>query len=396
MTLVTLTDHDTIAGGLELIDQRPDFFLSEEVTARFPAAEGDGEGCAVHILVWNLTPGQHERIQALRPDIYALVDYLRTEGLAHGLAHPLESPNRKLDVATLEKLFLLFSTFETVNGRAAEELNGGLRTLLGGLDARALRKLSLAHSLPAARGVARPQSVVGGSDDHEHPGAAKCFTEVDGEGGVRELLAGVMAGKARAVGRGADVIELGMAFGATAYQFLDELAADGADPESPFSYIMDTLASRDRVRTNRGGGAEFLEQVRRVARDVAAPGAALDVRDLARGVVGADVAAAQIAVCDGIVGGALSAATDAAIDADFFGLFAAFRDAAGGVKGMLPFLFAAHHLGRHLYSGAGADRGYRRRRRLALPRILHRKHQQRPYAPRLQPGVRAFFRLVRP
>ena len=31
MSLVTLTDHDTIAGGLELID-RPDFFLSEEIT----------------------------------------------------------------------------------------------------------------------------------------------------------------------------------------------------------------------------------------------------------------------------------------------------------------------------------------------------------------------------
>src|SRR4029077_17924033 len=35
MSLVTLTDHDTIDAGLTLID-RPDFFLSEEVTAVFP------------------------------------------------------------------------------------------------------------------------------------------------------------------------------------------------------------------------------------------------------------------------------------------------------------------------------------------------------------------------
>ena len=50
MTLVTLTDHDTINGGLTLID-RPDFFLSEEITALFPE-----NGCVMHVLAWNITP----------------------------------------------------------------------------------------------------------------------------------------------------------------------------------------------------------------------------------------------------------------------------------------------------------------------------------------------------
>src|SRR3954447_10111488 len=89
MNLVTLTDHDTIAGGLQLID-RPDFFLSEEVTARFPET-----GCLAHVLVWDITPAEHEEIQAVRSDIYALVDYLRPRRIAHALAHPFESPNRK-------------------------------------------------------------------------------------------------------------------------------------------------------------------------------------------------------------------------------------------------------------------------------------------------------------
>jgi glycosyltransferase involved in cell wall biosynthesis len=354
MDLVTLTDHDTIVGGLELLD-RPDFFLSEEVTARFPEPGPDSpDGCAVHVLVWNLTPDDHERIQALREDIYALVDYLRARGLAHGLAHPLESPNRKLDAATLEKLFLLFATFETVNGRAAEELNVGMRTLVGGLDAHALRRLEVKHGLAAARGPERRAGTVGGSDDHEHPRAAACYTEANVTGGAHELLAAVMAGEARAVGRGADVIDLGVAFGSTAYRFLDERAPGGDQGESvgsggsPFSYIMDALAGRDAGRPTDAGRADFLEQVRRVVRDVAAPGALLDARALANGADAGELARAQIAVCDGLVAGALSAATDAAAGADFFGLMAALRDGAGGVKGMLPFLFAAHHLGRQV------------------------------------------------
>ena len=115
-------------------------------------------------------------------------------------------------------------------------------------------------------------ATVGGSDDHEHPRAATCFTEAPVVGGAPELLAAVMAGDARAVGRGADVIDLGVAFGSTAYRFLDESAAGGAGDGSPFSFIMDALAGRDGGRPTSAGRGEFLEQVRRVVRDVAAPG----------------------------------------------------------------------------------------------------------------------------
>ena len=157
-----------------------------------------------------------------------------------------------------------------------------------------------------------------------------------------------MAGDARAVGRGADVIDLGVAFGSTAYRFLDESAAGGAGDGSPFSFIMDALAGRDGGRPTSAGRGEFLEQVRRVVRDVAAPGNHLDARALSTGADAGELARAQIAVCDRLVANALDAATDAAVDADFFGVMAALRDGAGGVKGMLPFLFAANHLGRQV------------------------------------------------
>ena len=46
MTHVTLTDHDTIAGALQLVDY-PDFTIGEEVSAFFPT-----EALHVHVLVW--------------------------------------------------------------------------------------------------------------------------------------------------------------------------------------------------------------------------------------------------------------------------------------------------------------------------------------------------------
>ena len=46
MNLVTLSDHDTIDGALELAALGPDTFISEEVSARFPE-----DGCIVHTIV---------------------------------------------------------------------------------------------------------------------------------------------------------------------------------------------------------------------------------------------------------------------------------------------------------------------------------------------------------
>src|ERR1700741_2417709 len=65
MDFVTITDHDTIGGVLEIAD-RPDVFVSEELTARFR-----GEPQAVHVLCWGITPGDHEWLQRNSGDVEA-------------------------------------------------------------------------------------------------------------------------------------------------------------------------------------------------------------------------------------------------------------------------------------------------------------------------------------
>lgn len=54
MDFVTVTDHDTIDGVLELADL-PDVFISEELTAWFA-----GEPQAVHVLCYGIRPEDHE------------------------------------------------------------------------------------------------------------------------------------------------------------------------------------------------------------------------------------------------------------------------------------------------------------------------------------------------
>src|SRR6202021_2051564 len=58
MDFVTITDHDTIDGALEL-SHLPDTFISEELTAFFR-----GERQAVHVLCFGISPADHDWLQA--------------------------------------------------------------------------------------------------------------------------------------------------------------------------------------------------------------------------------------------------------------------------------------------------------------------------------------------
>ena len=93
MDFVTITDHDTIDGCLELAD-RPDCFVSEELTARFA-----GEPQAVHVLCYGITPGDHEWLQAHAGDVEACAAYLHEHEIACALAHPFFNVAAPLDPA---------------------------------------------------------------------------------------------------------------------------------------------------------------------------------------------------------------------------------------------------------------------------------------------------------
>ena len=82
MDFVTITDHDTIDGCLEVAD-RPDVFISEELTAWFR-----GEPQAVHVLCYRITPDDHTWLQRNARDREACAAYLQEHEITRALAHP--------------------------------------------------------------------------------------------------------------------------------------------------------------------------------------------------------------------------------------------------------------------------------------------------------------------
>src|SRR6478735_874662 len=71
MDFVTITDHDTIDGVLELAGD-PRVFISEELTAWFK-----GEPQAVHVLCYGIDEGDHEWLQAHADDVETCAAYLQ-------------------------------------------------------------------------------------------------------------------------------------------------------------------------------------------------------------------------------------------------------------------------------------------------------------------------------
>ena len=161
MDFVTLTDHDTIEGCLA-IAHHPDVFLSEEITTRFP-----DDPAEIHVLAWGITERQHDSIQEVRRDIFDLTRYLRSEQIAHGVAHPLKSHGSRLTTAQLARLLLLFRNLETVNGQIDPLYNDATKHLLTHLDPDRIQLLESKYPLPSDLApVDDPHRGFGGSNDH--------------------------------------------------------------------------------------------------------------------------------------------------------------------------------------------------------------------------------------
>ncbi len=212
MTRVTITDHNTINGCLE-ITELPDTFISEEVTAYFPV-----DGCKVHVLVYNIDLRHHQEIQKLRENIFDLVAYLQQERLTHALAHPLWSVNGRLTASHFEQLLLLFQNFE-LNGSRDRQLNDSLQIILAHLNPEVMDRLADQHQIAPAFLEPWRKRLTGGSDDHSSLNIARLHTEVAGVRTLDDFFDGVAYGKAKVIGRTSTPLTLSHNIYSIAYQF---------------------------------------------------------------------------------------------------------------------------------------------------------------------------------
>jgi len=176
MDFVTITDHDTIDGALQIAD-RPDAFVSEELTARFR-----GEPQAVHVLCYGIAPEDHEWLQANSHDVELCAMYLHDREIACALAHPYYSVGGVGGALTRRhrrRLAELFDVWETRNGSRAHELNR-----------------------PAATYIATRDGIgIGGSDDHAGVDVGRTWTEAPAAATPAEFLEHLRAGKVEAKGK---------------------------------------------------------------------------------------------------------------------------------------------------------------------------------------------------
>ena len=204
MDFVTITDHDTIDGVLEIAD-RPDVFVSEELTAHFR-----GEPQAVHVLCYGITPEDHEWLQANNGDVELCAMYLYDREIACALAHPYYAVGAPLTARHRRRLAELFEIWETRNGARAKELNR-----------------------PAAMYVATLDGTgIGGSDDHAGVDIGRTWTQAPAASTPEEFLAHMRMGKVSAKGKQGSAAKWAHAAIALAARSLGHDEHDG-DPSKP-------------------------------------------------------------------------------------------------------------------------------------------------------------------
>lgn len=171
MSLVTVTDHDSI-GSVDVLGKHHDFFLSEEVTCLMPT------GTKFHLAVYDINERQHFELQERRKDFWALLAYLREQGLLFAINHPFSSLTGRRSLYDYMLYRDHFPAAEILNGHMLEQANQ-----LGREFARESRMIGLA-----------------GSDAHAIVSVGSAWTEVPGARNKQEFFAGIRAGQARVGG----------------------------------------------------------------------------------------------------------------------------------------------------------------------------------------------------
>jgi hypothetical protein len=166
MDLVTLTDHDTIEGALE-ISGLPGTFVSEEVTVTLPG------GRTIHLGVFFIDEGQHERISALKCDAEALFAYLAEQRIPACLNH-------------------LFSAL--TGNRVTADFPRALSSGLSLIEARNGMMNPRINAFAMAAGREAGLSPVGGSDAHTLKSVATAFTIIPEARNREEFLEGLRRG----------------------------------------------------------------------------------------------------------------------------------------------------------------------------------------------------------
>ncbi len=248
---VTITDHNTITGALE-IAHLPNTFISSEITSHFPE-----NGCKIHLVTLHISETQFAEILRLRKNIHELTAYLRQERIVHFLAHPLYAQNDKLTVDIIEKCLLMFDVFEVKNGCRAQRFNHFTAQLISSLTPALMERLADKHPELPVGPTPWLKGVVGGSDDHGGLFIARAHT-CSHQGDTPESFAAAVAGRQTwADGEDGGPLTMAHSLYGIAHSFYRERFGERRRSSTPFvSALLDRFFN---VGTDKGS---FVEKIR--------------------------------------------------------------------------------------------------------------------------------------
>ncbi|MCU0610298.1 MAG: hypothetical protein MUE60_00740 [Candidatus Eisenbacteria bacterium] len=194
MDFFAVTDHDTIAGALDLADL-PDVIVGQEINALFP-----NDGTMIHVIALGLREDTHRAVQELRANVYELVSFLVMEKVFHCIAHPFFRMGR-LSLAHFEKLLLLFKAFETEDGGKQIQPPTLLDDVLDSLTPDTFADLANKHGFAPYGPCPWRKTKGGGSDEHAGIAIGTTFTVTPRAVDVTALLAHLAEGRSRAAGQ---------------------------------------------------------------------------------------------------------------------------------------------------------------------------------------------------
>jgi predicted metal-dependent phosphoesterase TrpH len=182
LDVVTITDHDSLDGCLELRDRYPDatdILMGEEIGCRIPDS-----GVRVHLGAFGLSERQHREVQPLRDNVVDVAAFLRAEGVGLVLHHPFHFLRRETSVRRyLELLLPLVHAVETRNATMDRSHNDLAADLVRAWNAAA----------------EEPLGQTGGSDAHVLAHLGSACTEAPGHT-AQDFLESLKGGACRAAG----------------------------------------------------------------------------------------------------------------------------------------------------------------------------------------------------
>ncbi|MGH9158752.1 MAG: PHP-associated domain-containing protein [Vicinamibacteraceae bacterium] len=238
MDVVTITDHDSIDGCLELLADRPDardIIIGEEISCWVPDTD-----LQVHLGAYGMTEAIHRSVQPLRDNVFDVAAHLRASGVFFALNHLLHFYKQQVPLEVYLRLLTEVPALEVRNGTMLAAHNAFVEWICEKGDCPLFRRRQVSKTR-----VVPFFAAVAGSDAHTLRRVGTTWTEAPGQT-ADEFLANVAAGCGRPGGaHGTALTIAGDAYGVIC-RYCKSLVGFGPNDHTSFEralYLATAVAS---------------------------------------------------------------------------------------------------------------------------------------------------------